>query len=55
MYIQFENPVQRFHNDDYMPEGYVIEPNDNGVAQVTEDVGTALVNNFETIREYSAD
>lgn len=54
MYIQFDNSeVQDFHNNDYMPDDYRIQPNGNGVAQVTEDVGQALVENFETINEYT--
>jgi len=53
-YIQFENTaIQRYHNDAYMPEGYVVDTiAENGVAQVKKEVADALVQNVETISYY---
>lgn len=53
-YIQFENAnVQRFHNDEYMPEDYrITEISDKGVAQVTAEVHDNLVESDLAIRSY---
>lgn len=47
MRIRFENDAsqtQRLHDSEFMPEGYYIEPNEDGEATVTEEVGEALLN-----------
>jgi len=54
MYIQYENThTQEHHNNDYMPEDYVVEPNEDGVAQVTQEVGEALLASYDNIHEYT--
>jgi hypothetical protein len=56
MWIQFVNAhTQRFHDDEVMPDGYVVEPNADGVAQVTEDAGEALVMKYESINLYDVE
>jgi len=43
-YIKFHNTaVQRYHNDEYMPDDYWIEPSEEGVAQVTQEVADELI------------
>lgn len=57
MYIQFteHSHLQEYHNDEHMPDDYRVTVNDNGVAQVTEDVGNNLVEAFDHVEEYSGD
>lgn len=50
MYVQTSKThVQTLHDRDIMEEGYEVNFNDNGVAQVTEDVGEALVAEYDAI------
>lgn len=56
MWIQYERTsTNRHHNDEYMPEGYFVEPNENGVAQVKKEVGEVLIENYDTIHKYEAE
>jgi len=57
MHIRFTNHphLQRYHNDDYMPDGYWITSiSSEGVAQVKQDVGEALIAAFEHIEPYES-
>lgn len=55
MYVQTSKThVQSFHDRDIMEQGYEVDFNDNGVAQVTEEVGEALVEKYDSI-EVKAD
>jgi len=52
MKIQTEKPhIQRLHDRDIMEQGYEANFNDDGVATVTEAVGTKLVKEYESISE----
>jgi hypothetical protein len=58
MYIKFtQHPhLQRYHNDDHMPEDYrVTEISDDGVAQVTKEVGENLIAAFDHVEEYDGE
>lgn len=58
MHIQFtEHPhLQRYHNDEYMPDDYYItEISENGVANVKREVGERLIEEFDHVVEYSGD
>lgn len=53
MYIKTSKThVQTLHNDDLMPDDYTVEFNSNGVAQVTDEVGEALISEYDSITEY---
>jgi len=54
-YIIFtEHPhLQEYHNDDHMPSDYrVTNINDEGVAQVTQEVADNLVAAFDHVEHY---
>jgi hypothetical protein len=53
-YIKFDNEnVQRYHNDDYMPEDYWIENiSDDGVAQVKQSVADNLAESDLAVAHY---
>ena len=42
-WIKFPPEVQRYHNDEYMPDDYWVEPGSEGVAQVKQEVADALI------------
>ena len=42
-WIKFPPEVQRYHNDEYMPEDYWIEPSSEGTVQVSQEVADALI------------
>jgi len=50
MYIENENTdTQQLFDADCMPDEYVVEFTDDGVANVRKDVGEALVANYSGI------
>jgi hypothetical protein len=56
MHIKNDNTdTQRLFDADLMPDDYVVEFSENGVANVREEVGTALVESgkYPTISEHS--
>jgi hypothetical protein len=58
MYIQFTEHahLQEYHNDDHMPADYrVTGINDDGVVQVTAEVGEGLIAAFDHVKEYNGD
>ena len=42
-WIKFPPEVQRYHNSEYMPSDYWIEPSTEGVAQVKQAVADELI------------
>jgi len=54
MYITNERDTNRLHDSACMPQGYFVEFND-GVANVKEDVGEALIDKYDTITEHNND
>lgn len=52
MFIEFQNPnTETFHDNECMPEGYVVEVSDNGIANVKKAVGEALIDKYSGISE----
>lgn len=52
MWVKFERTdTEEFHDSDCMPEGYTVELNYEGVAQVRQEVGEALIEKYDTITE----
>jgi len=50
MYVKTENDAtRRLHDAEVMPDDYVVEFSENNVAQVTEEVGNALINKYDSI------
>jgi len=48
MKVKIDNPnVQRYHNREYMEQGYEVNINNDGEATVKEEVGEKLVANTE--------
>jgi len=45
--------VQTLHNREIMDKGYEVNFNDEGIATVQEDVGKALIENYDSISEVS--
>jgi hypothetical protein len=55
MYVKNDNTATRkLHNDDVMPEDYVVEFSENGVANVTQEVGESLIENYDTISKHES-
>jgi hypothetical protein len=52
MWIINDRATSRHFNDELMDEP--VEYNDNGTAQVTDDLGERLVEHYESIRPYEA-
>jgi hypothetical protein len=53
MYIKTETPGTRAIAETWMPDGYVVEFNDDGVARVKREVGERLVEQYEKISEHT--
>jgi len=53
MWIKFQrSETATFHDSECMPDGYVVELNYEGIAQVKQSVGAALIDKYDTISEY---
>lgn len=52
MYIKTDKThVQTLHDREIMEKGYEVSFNENGVAQVKEEIGTELIAKYDSISE----